>query len=492
VGIVELSLLGTSIGVPKEEVKEVHSLLPISRIPHTAEIVMGVAELRGELLPVLDLAAVFGRRSAVNRKWRMVRIANGDFHALVVTEEVRGDRRLSLEDQKQLPLALPHQVLYGCYLDGGMVRLIMNVQSLAVHFEKAAVRELVTSLSPEPAVAAARDVFVGARPAAADGTEAAAPDAAAVPEPAPDLTGSAPAGPQSVVPAASPEAAGVSEEQARLAEEERRHRAAVKAGEEARQREAAEQRRREEDARQRAAEQARVQAEAEARQIARDGQRRLEERIRIKAEEEARTRAEEEARERERETARRIAAEEAQKRQTAERERQAAAQAPIAEVPIPEAPVPEALTSPDQPAVERKRGNRRAVAAVLAAVLFLLLCVVSVQVKRSEPPVVKTDLPIIIQQPVPPPVKEKKKAPVAVRKKIPVPEMPPLYLTVPPERIVPAQNIYTVVKGDTLWGIAKRFTGNPLNYPRVARDNSIATPDLIFPGQRIKLVQEKR
>jgi len=54
------------------------------------------------------------------------------------------------------------------------------------------------------------------------------------------------------------------------------------------------------------------------------------------------------------------------------------------------------------------------------------------------------------------------------------------------------QNIYTVVKGDTLWGIAKRFTGNPLNYPRVARDNSIATPDLIFPGQRIRLVQEKR
>jgi hypothetical protein len=26
----------------------------------------------------------------------------------------------------------------------------------------------------------------------------------------------------------------------------------------------------------------------------------------------------------------------------------------------------------------------------------------------------------------------------------------------------------------------------------VAKDNSIATPDLIFPGQRIRLVQEKR
>jgi len=37
----------------------------------------GVAELRGELLPVLDLAAIFGRRSPVGKKSRMMHLVNG-------------------------------------------------------------------------------------------------------------------------------------------------------------------------------------------------------------------------------------------------------------------------------------------------------------------------------------------------------------------------------------------------------------------------------
>jgi nucleoid-associated protein YgaU len=44
-----------------------------------------------------------------------------------------------------------------------------------------------------------------------------------------------------------------------------------------------------------------------------------------------------------------------------------------------------------------------------------------------------------------------------------------------------------VKKGDTLWAISKRFTGNPFNYPQVAKENNIKNPDLIFPGQEIRL-----
>lgn len=42
---------------------------------------------------------------------------------------------------------------------------------------------------------------------------------------------------------------------------------------------------------------------------------------------------------------------------------------------------------------------------------------------------------------------------------------------------------YTVVKGDTLWGIAKRFYGNGSRYPEIVKANKIANPDLIYPGQ---------
>lgn len=44
---------------------------------------------------------------------------------------------------------------------------------------------------------------------------------------------------------------------------------------------------------------------------------------------------------------------------------------------------------------------------------------------------------------------------------------------------------YTVVKGDTLWGIARKFYGNGSYYTRIAAANSatVKNPNLIYPGQ---------
>ncbi len=44
---------------------------------------------------------------------------------------------------------------------------------------------------------------------------------------------------------------------------------------------------------------------------------------------------------------------------------------------------------------------------------------------------------------------------------------------------------YTVVKGDTLWAIAKRFYGNGSLYTKISNANTdkIKNPNLIYPGQ---------
>jgi nucleoid-associated protein YgaU len=55
----------------------------------------------------------------------------------------------------------------------------------------------------------------------------------------------------------------------------------------------------------------------------------------------------------------------------------------------------------------------------------------------------------------------------------------------PPAPAAPAQQTYTVVRGDTLSAIAKRFYGKASDYKKIASANNIANPDLIHPGQRL-------
>lgn len=45
------------------------------------------------------------------------------------------------------------------------------------------------------------------------------------------------------------------------------------------------------------------------------------------------------------------------------------------------------------------------------------------------------------------------------------------------------QTTYTVVPGDTLWGISETFYGTGTRYPEIASANGIENPNLIFPGQ---------
>lgn len=46
---------------------------------------------------------------------------------------------------------------------------------------------------------------------------------------------------------------------------------------------------------------------------------------------------------------------------------------------------------------------------------------------------------------------------------------------------------YKVREGDNLWTIAQKFTGSPNNYQSIARMNGISNPDMIMPGQVIRI-----
>ena len=60
-------------------------------------------------------------------------------------------------------------------------------------------------------------------------------------------------------------------------------------------------------------------------------------------------------------------------------------------------------------------------------------------------------------------------------------------LTTPPtsREVKPPATHYTVKKGDTLWLIAKKTTGEGSNYKVIAQKNNIINPDKITVGQRL-------
>ena len=101
----------------------------------------------------------------------------------------------------------------------------------------------------------------------------------------------------------------------------------------------------------------------------------------------------------------------------------------------------------------------------------------------------KIETSVLMRMPVPvqveiPKLSTPKKSPSTLpiptkpRKQL-VPEKPP---TISPDIVV-----YTVKKGDTLFKITAKYTGNGFNYLKVAKRNKIKNPDLIFPGQKIQI-----
>ena len=71
----------------------------------------------------------------------------------------------------------------------------------------------------------------------------------------------------------------------------------------------------------------------------------------------------------------------------------------------------------------------------------------------------------------------------------PAPSPPPVVIIEEPRpaESAPMVTVYTVVSGDTLWGIAKKYYNNGSDYPRIfeANRDKVSNPNLIFPGQQL-------
>ncbi len=76
-----VSVSAASYGLPLENVQEVIGLRPITRVFHAPDALAGIINLRGEVLPVLDLARLLGaaasQRSSADARIVVVREPSG-------------------------------------------------------------------------------------------------------------------------------------------------------------------------------------------------------------------------------------------------------------------------------------------------------------------------------------------------------------------------------------------------------------------------------
>lgn len=83
---------------------------------------------------------------------------------------------------------------------------------------------------------------------------------------------------------------------------------------------------------------------------------------------------------------------------------------------------------------------------------------------------------------------ETKHATVATDTEDADPLLPDADWPVPTALPEPCDCTHIVVKGDTLWAIAKRYTNNAYNYPELARQSGIRNPHRIYPGNTVRII----
>ena len=69
---------------------------------------------------------------------------------------------------------------------------------------------------------------------------------------------------------------------------------------------------------------------------------------------------------------------------------------------------------------------------------------------------------------------------------------PKISETKPQSRVISTEIIHIVVKGDTLWHIAIKYVNDPYKYPELAKLSNIKNPDLIYPGNRVRIIKRTK
>ncbi|MCG6968251.1 MAG: chemotaxis protein CheW [Gammaproteobacteria bacterium] len=122
---------------PLDQVNEILHYPTLTLVPGTKSWVKGVANIRGTLLPVMDLNGYLGKKvSAVGQKTRILVVKYEDMTVGIVVDEVMGLKHFRDEDKvtavKKFDDSLRNYI-QGAFRQQQVETLVFNMHALAVH-----------------------------------------------------------------------------------------------------------------------------------------------------------------------------------------------------------------------------------------------------------------------------------------------------------------------------------------------------------------------
>lgn len=128
-------LAGMSLVVPLNQVREILVSPSVSRVPGAKPWVTGIANVRGTLLPILDLQGFLSSRSTPRgRRTRVLVVEHGGVTAGLMVDEVLGMRHFFEEEDRaaQLPVAVDtlRNYLVGAFSQAGQLWGVFDMHRL--------------------------------------------------------------------------------------------------------------------------------------------------------------------------------------------------------------------------------------------------------------------------------------------------------------------------------------------------------------------------
>ncbi len=125
-------LAGEEYGLEIKKVHEIIGMMPITRVPRTPEHVRGVINLRGKVIPIMDLRRKFGMPSAEGSQEACIIVVQVRGMQVGVTvdrvSEVANIADADIEDPPSFGEDVKTEYLLGLGKAGGRVMLLLDIE----------------------------------------------------------------------------------------------------------------------------------------------------------------------------------------------------------------------------------------------------------------------------------------------------------------------------------------------------------------------------